>query len=315
MTIQVISTPETPVQAVEPGAKADGVQSELAGNSAGQTDHAAPDTATKEEESEEGTEAAGDEHEAEDGDKGDAEKPKKKSGSQRLRERAQRAEAELERLRRVVETTALKNAGEPKTEPKAEANTANQDGEPQAGDFDTHADYVRAVTKWEIKQDHKAREAEAEKARLRAEHETRLSAHSERVKAFSEKTEDFMDVLDGVDDIVPTLAVQEAILTSEISPQLMYELAKNKAEYERINALPPLAAARAIGKLEASLAQPPEAKKPETKKTTSAPKPIAPVGAKGGPVEKSLHDAASSGSQAEYEALRRKQMKQRAASW
>lgn len=49
-------------------------------------------------------------------------------------------------------------------------------------------------------------------------------------------------------------AVAEALLTSAEGPRIMYQLAANPAELARISALPPVAAAREIGRLEAKLA-------------------------------------------------------------
>jgi hypothetical protein len=46
----------------------------------------------------------------------------------------------------------------------------------------------------------------------------------------------------------------QALLTSEHGPAIMYQLAKSPAELARISALPPLDAAREIGRLEAKLA-------------------------------------------------------------
>jgi hypothetical protein len=57
----------------------------------------------------------------------------------------------------------------------------------------------------------------------------------------------------------------------------MYELAKNPEEFERINKLGALTAAREIGKIEAKL--PDLSSDKETKKiTTKAPAPLKPVG-------------------------------------
>ena len=113
------------------------------------------------------------------------------------------------------------------------------------------------------------------------------------------------DVLSEVEHIPVSLAVNNVILDSEHGPEIAYELAKNPKEYERINKLPPLAAARELGKIEARISQASsEKKKPETNKITQAPKPMNPLkGGKRAPV-KSLYDADRM-SQAEYEALRR----------
>ena len=139
-----------------------------------------------------------------------------------------------------------------------------------------------------------------------------MSAHRERVKSFADKTEDFMDVIEAVDDIPVSAALQEIIVSSENGPELMYELAKNREEYERIAKLSPLAVARELGKLEVKLAARASEQKAEPKKLTKAPQPIEPVGSGGaGKVRKSITDPDIS--QAEYERLRREQLKRRQA--
>lgn len=73
-------------------------------------------------------------------------------------------------------------------------------------------------------------------------------------------------------DMPVSQALQQVLLTSEQGPAIMYQLAKNPAELARISALPPLDAAREIGRLEA------KASSTATPKTTtkSATRPPAP---------------------------------------
>lgn len=311
MSIQVISN--TPVAAPAAEKAVEETKPVLAAEAAEQKseEQGSTETEAKEEnESEESAEA--DESESDESENEEGERPKKKSGAQRrreIRERAERAEAELARLHRVMEDMALKGAGEPKPE-KAEAPKAEAQGKPNPDDFDTHAEYVEALTDWKTEQKFKERESKAEKAKLQTEQERLIQAHSERVKSFADKTEDFQDVIEAVDDVRVSPTIQELIVTSENGPELMYELAKNRAEFERICKLGPLAAAREIGRIESKL-QASEAKKPEATKITKAPKPPTPVsGGASGSGYRSLEDVAARGSQAEYEAFRRKQMKQ-----
>lgn len=266
------------------------------------------------------SEADGDELEAK--DDSEKAKPKAKSGSQRRKERAERAEAEVARLQRLVEGMALKGAGSPdKPEPKeaaaTQANQVNDDGRPRPEDFETHLEFMEKLTDWKLDQREQAKKADDHKAKLKADQQALEKAHFAREKAFAEKTADYAEVLKDVDHFKgasPTLA--EIIGTSEIGPELMYELAKNPEEYERINALPPIAAAREMGKIESRIASlSSDAQKPEPKKQTKAPPPIAPVSSKGGSVAKSIHEIAASGSQAEYEAARLKQLAARKSAW
>lgn len=116
---------------------------------------------------------------------------------------------------------------------------------------------------------------------------------------------DFDEVVSTVD--IPTNSpLGQAILTSEAGPDMLYELAANPAELARISALPPLAAARELGRLEAKLASgaaPKTAAKPVARKP--APPPIAPVTARGPSTVKRTEDM----SYEEYSAWRRSQSK------
>jgi hypothetical protein len=248
----------------------------------------------------------------------DEEKPaKKKSGIQRrvdkLNKRVSAAQQEAEYWKQ----RALEGANGSKPEPKVDAAAKASDtaGKPSPDAYETHAEYVEALADWKIDQRDKAREAKQRQDQAMTEQQKVQAAHSERVKSFVEKTEDFQDVIESVDDIrvSPAVgkAIEEAILSSENGPALMYELAKNRDEYARIVGLTPIAAVRELGKIESRLSAS-EEKIPETKKITNAPKPVAPVG-KGKSVAqaKSLNDPNISF--AEYEKIRREQLKRRGA--
>ena len=109
--------------------------------------------------------------------------------------------------------------------------------------------------------------------------------------------------------IKPTPATEEYIVSSEHGPALLYELAKDPKEAERINSLPPVQAARALALIEARISQASGEKTTTETKTTKAPKPLTPVGSKGSSVKKTIYDKGLS--QKEFEALR---AEQRAAS-
>lgn len=275
-----------------------------------------PEETEEEEESDdaeaEGEESDDSEQEAKT-DAKDAEKPKKKGGFQRridklsarsaaAEQRALAAEAELARLR----------SGEPSKAKQVEQPKATDEaGKPKADDFETYAEYTEALTDWKLEQRERARtEAEA-KTQFEREQQAVLKAHAERVKSFTEKTTDFMEQLENVDDIPFSAAFQKEIVTSENGPELMYALAQDRAEYERLQKLGPTALARELGKFEAKLAlsKSSEAKKPEPKKITQAPKPPTPVGKSPGKVEKSISDPDLSFS--DYERLRRAQMRRK----
>jgi hypothetical protein len=253
-----------------------------------------------------------DELEAKDDDESAEGKPKKKKGwSRRVEKLVAQREAERKRAEALeARLAALEAAGGSKhQESKADAK-ASLDGEPNASDFETHSEYVKAVVKWDREEAEKSAKEQAQKAKLEADQKALMKAHADRVKAFADKTEDYALVVADADIVLPDAAV-EAILQSDVGPALIYELAKNRKEAERIAALSPGMAAREIGKLEAKLeAKASDQKNPEPKNTiTKAPKPIEPVGGGKGAVTKSLDDPDLSF--AEYERMRREQLKRK----
>lgn len=234
---------------------------------------------------------------------------KKKGGFQRridkLNARVSAKEQEAEYWRQQ----ALKGASEPKKD-QVDSKPSQSEGKPNVDDFTSHADFVEKLTDWKTKQALKEHTQALEQSRLQTEQANAAKSYSDRAKAFLEKHPDFNEVLADIETPL-SATVKEIIVSSEMGPELAYELAKNPEEFERVCKLPPLAAAREMGKLESRLTvSAPQEKKTELKKITKAPNPVNPVGTGGkGAAPKSLSDPTIS--QAEYEKLRAEQMKKR----
>jgi hypothetical protein len=246
----------------------------------------------------------------EDSEDSSDDKPRKKGGFQkRIDKLTSRYSEEVQRREALEQRLAQLEAG--KTAPKAEqVETKSVEGKPDPEKFDTHAEYVEALTDWKLEQREKAVQEKQQKEKLFTEQEKIVKSHSERVKSFAEKTEDFQEVIEAVDDVPLSSALQQMIVTSDKGPELMYELAKNREEYERIAKLSPIAAARELGKIEARIESKSSEAKPEPKKITKAPSPIAPIGGNSaGSIRKSITDPDLPF--AEYEQMRRKQMSRR----
>jgi len=239
------------------------------------------------------------------------EKKPKKGGFQKRVDKLNARIAEKEREAEFWRQQALKSqgSGDAKSEPSAKnASPKAPEGKPLPEQYETHAEYVEALTEWKTDQKLKDRDEKAERDKAQTEQQKTVQAYLERKEAFSKKTPDFDDVIAEVDDIRVSPAVRDIILSSENGPELAYELAKDRDEYARICKLPPIQAAREMGKLESRILAKPSA--PEAKKITNAPKPLEPVGTgKGSAPKKSIFDPDLS--QADYERLRREQMKRR----
>lgn len=239
------------------------------------------------------------------------EPPKKKGGFQRridkLTEQKMLAQQEAEYWKQQ----AIKSAGAPKLDAlKVELpKPAAGDGKPKPDAFETHAEYVEALTDWTTDQKFKERDQKAENTRLETERAKQTTTYQEKAKAFLAKHPDFDEV---VEDLVVSPVVVGIIQSSENGPEIAYELGKNPDEAKRIAKLPPLQAALELGAIKSRIASKASGeKKSEPKRVSSAPAPIAPVGgggrAKAPP--KTLEEAAGH-SYAEYKRVREEQLKQ-----
>ena len=99
--------------------------------------------------------------------------------------------------------------------------------------------------------------------------------YTAKEEAALDKYEDFEQVAYSENHQV-TPIMGEAILSSDIGPEIAYYLGLNPRESNRIARLSPLMQVKEIGKLEAKIAAEP----PKPIKTSSAPEPIAPVKAR-----------------------------------
>lgn len=146
---------------------------------------------------------------------------------------------------------------------------------PRPGDFDTDADYDDALQQHRIDSGVSramAKTAEQQAQKFSQEANTAAGeAYSQRVAETVIRIPDFAEVV-GKSDIAISSALQEALRDSERGPDLVYHLAKNPAEAERLNGMSVRQMDREIGRMELTLA--PQSKPaPPAARTTSAPPP------------------------------------------
>lgn len=323
MTIQVLSGDPVadalvnkPAEASKLDAKAEQAQSAPALEAEQKEAANSEAAATEEEESEadnDGKESEPKEgEESEPKDAASEEKPKKKGGFQRRIDKLNLQKAQAQQEAEYWKQQALKNAGAPKTDaPKVELpKTVAGDGKPKPESFETHAEYVEALTDWKTDQKFKERDQKAEKNRLETEQTKQVTTYQEKAKAFLEKHPDFDEV---VEDLVVSPVVVGIIQSSDVGPEIAYELGKNPDEAKRIAKLPPLQAAVELGAIKSRITSKASGeKKPEPKRVTSAPNPIAPVGGGGKATgaSKSLDDLAKT----DFSAYRAKREEEEAAA-
>lgn len=208
------------------------------------------------------TEAEGEQPEAETEET--EEKPARESGYKRMKRRALIAEAQLANAR-------LKEVG---------TKAATDDKAPKEEDF--NGDWGKFIAATAAHEAAKAVKGSLAEDRKTAQESRAADLNREVLADFEERTESFKSRATDFDDVVSKYvnnggkfsdAVRELVMESDVGPQLTYHLAKNPSVANKVNALPPLQAAKEIARLEDTLS------KPSTKATTAA-KPLTAV--KGG---------------------------------
>lgn len=175
---------------------------------------------------------------------------------------------EAERDRDYWRELALRNQ-QPQPQPKAEPP---KDTTPK-----TLADFEYDEGKYQayVLEQAEKRSVEAAQRLLREEQDR--ESRSRREASFKSRETEFAKTVQDYDSVVrnPRLSITsqmaEAIKDSDDGPALAYHLGKNPEIAEKIAQLPPIAAARELGKIEARLAHEREQAKPE--KVSKAPPP------------------------------------------
>ncbi|CAO3372882.1 hypothetical protein [Azospirillum argentinense] len=153
---------------------------------------------------------------------------------------------------------------EPKPTPAAEAA-------PKPEDFPTYDAYLIAQAKHQLRQE--LTQAEREKAQEQEATQVATGWRAQ-VDAAKGKYGDF----EAVAFSAPiSESVAHMVAASDVGADLAYHLGKNPDEARRISALPPVAAARELGRLEAKLSAAPPPKQ------TQAPPPVPTVNGRGTP--------------------------------
>lgn len=198
---------------------------------------------------------------------------KKQSKFQRRLDRHKAAAIEAQTEARLLREriAALEAAQAPK----------EQDGEPKQEQFEDYNAYVKALARYEAKQEAAATlKAESEKSAKSAKQETAQQSERKiaegwvkREREFEAATEDYKDVVTPfVEEELGTFSegARRLLVESEVGPGLLYHLAKNPDDVERISELSPMRQIVELGKMEDKMQRP-------AKAVSKAPEPITPV--------------------------------------
>ena len=154
------------------------------------------------------------------------------------------------------------------------AAPAEEEVAPKEEDFEDYGEFVRAEARFEARQEVRAElKADKDKTAKAASEEQRnktVGEHQDRMNSARGRYGDFDDVV-----LNPELAITQDMVNimveSEHGPDVFYHLGKNPDEALRIAQLSPMAAARELGKIEASI-KPPQKRQP--KRISNAPDPV-----------------------------------------
>ena len=191
-----------------------------------------------------------------------------------------RKREELKQERDVLRKLALERGEQPRNDPPAKPA---ESGEPKREQFADYESFIEARAEWRAEQAVEKKLAKKEEeAKTRTATEQQLKQAEEfkkRTKDSAKDLEDFDEVMaeatDSPDKPVSRLFA-DPINECENPAAVLYHLAKNPEEAERIASMGAAKQAREIWALEQKLKAGPPPKKP-----SSAPAPITPVGGKG----------------------------------
>ena len=193
---------------------------------------------------------------------------------------------------RISEVVHQRNEARQKAEAEAKAREALEkelaelrakatppNAKPDPTKYPDAYQYAEALSQWSAQEAVKTFEAEQAKRAQEQAQAKMIGEWQARQAAFKAITPDYEGVV-AASDIAISDELRDAILESDVGPQLLYHLALHPEEGKRIAALNPRSGLRELGKLEATLAKPePKAEtKPATLASISkAPPPITPL--------------------------------------
>lgn len=202
---------------------------------------------------------------------------------QEERRKRQEAEERNQRFERIFDEK-MKPEPEPQ-QTKAPQVPPGFPAKPALESFETYDEYVDALTDWKTDLKFAQRDFQTQVQQQKTQHQQVYEDHGKRTTEAKARYPDFDAVIAASSDIPARQELISAIVESDVSGDLLYHLAKNPAEVEKLNNLPERAMLRELGKIESRIAT-----GVAPKKASNAPPPIAPVGSGGGKVAKAIAD-------------------------
>jgi hypothetical protein len=183
-----------------------------------------------------------------------------------------RADAQREREAREALEARLQALEQGQAPQRAPAG----DQKPTPDQFTDAFEYAEALAEFSAERALKERDRQDLERRAQEAQAKVVQTWSKRLEAAKAEIDDFDDMVASSDVVVPN-HIRDAILESDVGPQILYHLASNQDQAKSFNDMTVAQALRAIGKLEAKFDKA-EGGKPERSVVKSkAPAPINPI--------------------------------------
>ena len=186
-----------------------------------------------------------------------------------------RKEAQREREQRESLENRLKELEERATPRPVEVQ---ENVKPQPHQFNDAFEYAEALAEWSTEQALINRDKQEAERRAQEERNKVIDGWNKRLNDAKAELPDFDDMV-ASSDVVVNDHIRDAILESDVGPQILYHLAENPELADKLNSGSPISALRQIGRLEAQFERK-EAPVAETKPSVArskAPAPINPI--------------------------------------
>ena len=162
------------------------------------------------------------------------------------------AEAKAEReARELAERRAQELEAKVNPPPKVEEGPGP---EPKPEQFKDAFEYAKALSEWSAENALFQRDKRDAEARKQAEETARVNVFKERQEAAKAEIPDYEEVIKA-SPVVVSAEVREAILESDVGPQVLHYLAKNPEVADKLAKMSVGRAMREFGKLETSLSK------------------------------------------------------------
>jgi vacuolar-type H+-ATPase subunit I/STV1 len=149
--------------------------------------------------------------------------------------------------------------------------------EPQASQFTDAFEYAKALAEWSAEKALFERDQQEAQRKIIEQQEALKKRFAEKIEKAKAELPDFDDLV-ASSQIVISDEIRDAILESDVGPQILYHLASEDEYAQKLSQMPLVKALREIGKLEGKFEAP--ADEPKSKpvvQKSKAPAPISPI--------------------------------------